>query len=449
MNTPLRHTFGSRLGLVLATAGSAVGLGNIWRFPYELGSNGGAVFLLVYVVCIVLLGLPTMLCEMVLGRRAQANATRAYGRGPWRYVGYLAVLTAFLIMGFYAVVAGWTLQYTYASLVGQLQGDPEYIGRYFEAFTHDSFIPVAWTAGFVLLTHLTIVGGVQKGIERMSKWLMPLLFLLLVVLVGCSLALPGSKVGLDFLFRPDWSKLSARTVFDALGQTFFSLSIAMGCLITYASYFSRKVRLDRVAVQTAGIDTMVAVMAGLIIFPAAFSVGIKPDAGPSLIFITLPNVFEQAFALVPWLGNVVGALFYVLLAVAALTSLISLHEAPTAFVIEEFGISRRSAARWVSVLTIVSGTLCSLSLGPVDALSVGGRSLFDFLDYLTADYLLIIGGLLMVIYVGWVMPKESLREEMTNFGAHRFRAFGWFRFCVRFICPIGIVLVFLHQLGII
>ena len=278
---------------------------------------------------------------------------------------------------------------------------------------------------------------------------MPLLFLLLLVLVGCALSLPGSREGVRFFLRPDFSVFSVHTLFEALGQTFFSLSVGMGCLVTYASYFGPSVPLGHSALQTAALDTLVAILAGLIIFPATFSVGVMPDAGPSLIFITLPSVFQQAFSAFPWLGILVGSVFYILLVLAALTSLISLHEGPTAFVHEEFHISRRAAARWVTVLAMVSGTLCSLSLGKGTWLHIGKRSLFDFLDYLTADYLLILGGLLTVIYVGWVLPEDTLRAEMTNHGAHRFRIYPLFRFAVRYVCPVSIVLIFLHQLGVI
>jgi len=445
--TEARGKFASKAGVVLATAGSAVGLGNIWRFPYETGMNGGAAFILIYLLCLIALGLPAMLCEFVVGRRAQRNATRAYGGWPWKLTGCLGVLTGFLIMGFYSVVAGWTLQYIFASVAGQLHGDVDYIRQYFNDFVANPWKSVFWTVFFILLTHVIITRGVQRGIERASKVMMPLLFLLLLLLVVCALLLPGSSEGVKFLLRPDFSKVSADTVFDALGQTFFSLSTGMACLVTYASYFDRDVHLVRSGVQIAVIDTMVAVLAGLIIFPAAFAVGVQPDAGPSLIFITLPNVFGQAFAAVPVVGWLMSIIFYILLMLAALTSIISMHETPTAFVAEEFHLSRRIAALLVTLPAMVVGVLSSLSLGSVPSLRLFGMTLFDSLDYITANVLLTLGGLLTLLYVGWVMPRGDVHEQISNGGRLRARYFPVFMFLVRYISPICMALIFLHQLG--
>ena len=442
-----RGTFASKLGIVLATAGSAVGLGNIWRFPYETGMNGGAAFLLIYLGCMLMLGLPAMLCEFIVGRQAQQNATRAYGGWPWKIVGYMGVFTGFIIMGFYSVVAGWTLQYVFAAIAGHLQGNADYIREYFADFTNHPIKPVMWTLLFLCITHFVIVHGVQKGIERASKIMMPVLFVLLLVLVVCSLMLPGSMKGVEFLFHPDFSKVTPSTFFDALGQTFFTLSTGMACLVTYASYFGRDVNLTRSAFQIAAIDTLVAVLSGLLIFPAAFSVGVQPDAGPSLIFITLPNVFQQAFAAVPVVGYVIGILFYILLVLAALTSIISMHETPTAFVSEEFGLGRRNGARIVTVLAMIAGALCSLSLGPVPELQLFGKSLFDFFDFLSANVLLTLGGFLTSIYVGWVMPHKAVHDQMTNWGTLSNRYFHVFVFAVKYVCPVGMLFIFLHQFG--
>ena len=442
-----RGAFSTKLGIVLATAGSAVGLGNIWRFPYETGMNGGAAFLLVYLLCLLVLGLPAMLCEFVVGRHVQRNASRAYGGWPWKIVGYMGIITGFLIMGFYSVVAGWTLQYVYAAIAGHLRGDAGYIQQYFSDFTNNPVKPVVWTVVFVLLTHFIVIRGVQRGIEKASRIMMPILFLLLLLLMVCSLSLPGSMSGVEFLFSPDFSKIDRGTFLNALGQTFFSLSTGMACLVTYSSYFGRDVNLTRSAVQIAVIDTLVAILSGLVIFPAAFSVGVQPEAGPSLIFITLPNVFQQAFSAVPALGYVIGIVFYVLLALAALTSIISMHETPTAFVSEEFNIGRKNGARIVTVLAMIVGALCSLSLGPVPQLQLFGKSLFDFFDYLTANILLTFGGFLTSIYVGWVLPRQVVRDQITNWGMLSQGVYHVFLFMARFVCPLGIALVFLHQLG--
>ena len=444
-----RGNFASKIGIILATAGSAVGLGNIWRFPYEAGENGGAAFIIIYLCCIFLLGVPAMLCEFIIGHRAQANASRAYGGMPWKMVGYMGVFTGFIIMGFYSVVAGWTLQYAFASIVGNLSGNAEFFKEYFVEFSNDPVKLIMWTMVFMVVTHYVIIHGVQRGIERASKLMMPILFFLLLVLVVSSLMLPGAMKGVEFLLRPDFSKVTHNTLLEALGQAFFSLSVGMACLCTYASYFGKHVNLTRSAFQIAGIDTLVAILSGLLIFPAAFSVGIEADSGPSLIFITLPNVFQQAFASVPWLGYVVSIVFYLLLVLAALTSIISMHETPTAFVSEEFGMKRKSAARLVTFFAMITGALCSLSLGALPQLQLFGKSLFDFFDFLSANILLTAGGFFTCIYVGWVMPKQTIIDEITNGGTLRVSLLKVLMILVKFVCPIAIFIIFLHQFNLI
>ena len=447
-----RGNFGSKIGVVLATAGSAVGLGNVWRFPYVTGENGGAAFILIYLICIVLMGIPVMLCEFIIGRHAQANTARAYtmlsGGRPWKWVGYLGVLTGSLIIGYYCVVSGWTLQYVFGSLAGHMSGGREYFQQYFNDFSTHPVKPVLWMALFVLVAHFIIVRGVQRGIERASKAMMPLLFILLLVLVACSLCLPGSWKGVEFLFKPEFSKVTDSTFLEALGQAFYSMSIAMGCLCTYASYFARQTNLMRSAVQIAAIDTMVAILSGLLIFPAAMSVGVQPDSGPSLIFITLPNVFEQAFASVPVIGYVFSVLFYLLLAIAALTSIISLHEVPTSFLSEELHIGRKKAAAIVTACCIMMGSLCSLSLEGYAWLQPLGLSLFDFLDKFTANICLTLGGFLTCLFVGWYIPHKVVRDELTNWGTLRAHFFHGFVLAVKYVCPLCILLIFLHQLGL-
>ena len=452
MSQKERANFGSKLGIILATAGSAVGLGNVWRFPYMTGQNGGGTFILIYILCVLLLGIPCMVSEFIIGRHAQANTARAYGKlggRGWALVGGLGVLTGFLITGYYAVVSGWCLQYLYASLAGQLKGDPAYVAHYFENFSQDPLLPVFWTVVILGITCFVIVRGVEKGIERASKMLMPTLFILLLVIVVASCLLPGGGQGIAFLLKPDLSALDKDVFLGALGQSFYSLSIAMGCICTYASYFSRDTNLGKSAVQIAVIDSVVAVLAGLMIFPAAFSVGVNPDSGPSLIFITLPNVFQQAFVGMPVVGYVISLLFYGLLALAALTSLISLHEVSTAFCHEEFHLSRRTAAIAVTVTCAVIGTFCSLSLGRFDGLQLFGKSLFDVFDFVTGQIMLPVGGFLTSLFVGWYIPRKVVHDEFTNNGTLSGRLFGLFLFSVRFICPLGILLIFLHQFGII
>jgi len=318
-----RGNFGSKLGIVLATAGSAVGLGNIWRFPYMTGQNGGAAFLLTYVGCILLLGVPGMISEFIVGRHAQTNAARAYDKlsegRPWKLVGHLGILTSTIILGFYVVVAGWCLQYLFASISGQIQGDSQYVQQYFVDFSSNVWKPVLFGLLFILMTHLIVVRGVRGGIEKASKLLMPILLILLVILVIASCMLPGAMEGVKFLLYPDFSKINGNVALEALGQAFFSLSLGTACLCTYASYFSPKTNLLYSAGQIALLDTMIAILSGLLIFPAAAAVGISADSGPSLIFITLPNFFQQAFGSMPVVGYVVSIMFYALLVFGALT----------------------------------------------------------------------------------------------------------------------------------
>lgn len=447
-----RGNFGSKLGVILATAGSAVGLGNVWRFPFMTGQNGGAAFIILYIGCILLLGIPGMVSEFIIGRHAQANAYRAYGKMGgklWRGVGLLGIFTSTIILGFYAVVAGWCLQYLFASVGGQLTGDTEYVSQYFQTFSSDPLKPCLWGVIFVLITHLIVVRGVRHGIERASKILMPLLLVLLVVIVVASCLLPGAIEGVRFLLSPDFSKVTHSVLLEALGQAFFSLSLGTACLCTYASYFSRHTNLLRSATQIALLDTVIAILAGLMIFPAAFSVGVNPDSGPSLIFITLPNVFQQAFATMPTVGYVISILFYALLVFAALTSTISMHEIGTAFFHEELKMKRQSAAWILTIVCSVICVFCSLSVGAVDSLRLFGMPLMDFCDFLTAQVMLPAGALLTSLMVGWVVSRNVVRDEFTNHGIVSESLFPVWRFGVRYVVPLCILLIFLHQFGVI
>lgn len=452
-----RTGFGSKLGVILATAGSAVGLGNVWRFPYMAGENGGAVFIMIYLACVLLLGIPCMISEFIVGRHGQSNTARAYsklsGGSPWKLVGYMGVLTGFLITGYYAVVTGWCLQYIWASFIGQLQGTPDYFKTYFAELSSDPVRPVLWTFVMLGIAYLIIEHGVRDGIEKASKMMMPTLFILLLIIVVASCMLPNAGKGIEFLFKPDVSKMTGDVFLSALGQSFYSLSIAMGCLCTYASYFSRYTNLTTSATQIAIIDSVVAILAGLMIFPAAFSVGVNPDSGPSLIFITLPNVFSQAFAAIPIVGYFVSLLFFVLLSLAGLTSLMSLHEVSTAFFQEEFTLSRKKAALIVTISTAIIGAFCSLSLGATDSLVFGGKALFDWFDFITGQIFLPVVGFLTCIFIGWFVPHKVVREEFTNWGTLRSewyaRLFHIYLFLVKYICPMAILFIFLHQFGLL
>lgn len=448
-----RASFGSKIGMILATAGGAVGLGNVWRFPYMVGENGGAAFIIVYIICVLLLGIPCMVSEFIIGRHGAANTYRAYsevGNGrPWKLVGLLGVMTGVLIISYYAVVSGWCLQYVYASVAGQLHGDTTFVKNYFQLFSSDPVRPIFWLVAILLMTHYVIIHGIRGGIEKASKVLMPALFILLLVIVVASCMLPHAEKGIDFLFKPDFSKFDRGVFLSALGQSFYSLSIAMGCICTYASYYSRKTNLLGSALQISFIDTLVAILAGLMIFPAAFSVGINPGSGASLVFITLPNVFNQAFAGMPLLGWVVSLMFYLLLSLAALTSLISLHEVGTAFFYEELHISRRKGAAIVTAATMVVGVFCSLSLTNCDGLQIAGKPLFEVFDFVTGQIFLPVGGFLTCVFLGWFVPRKLVKDEFTNWGTVSTRLFPVFLFLVRFVCPVAILCIFMHQFGVI
>ncbi len=448
-----RATLGGKLSAVLVAAGSAVGLGNVWRFPTMAGDNGGGAFMVIYILCVVVLGLPLMLAEFSVGRSTRLNAVGAFRKlnRRWSFLGYNSVLAAFLILGFYYVVSGWTLDYFVHSVTGDIArySTPGEYRSLFENFKIHPWRPVLYAWIFVLTTHAVIALGVQKGIERSAKILMPLLLVVLVVLALHSLMMPGSDKGVSFLFHPDFQKVTPRTVLAALGQAFFSLSIGMGCMVTYASYFNRETDLRRTAVNVAVLDTFVALLAGLVIFPAAYSVGIfstaeMPSAGPDLIFITLPAIFDS----MSW-GMVWASVFFLLLMVAALTSTISLHEVVTAYLHEEWHLNRRGAAGLTTVSMLVLSALASLSLGVLRDWQICGLTLFDSLDFLTANIMMPVGGLLTCIFVGWFFDKRRLYGELTNRGRLRCRIIHPILFMLRWVCPVILVLVFLDNLGLL
>lgn len=449
-----RGNFGSKLGVILASAGSAVGLGNIWRFPYETGNHGGAAFILIYLGCILLLGLPIMIAEFLIGRHSQANTARAYQilapGTQWRWVGRMGVLAGFLILGYYSVVAGWTLEYIFEAVSNSFAGKTpaEFISS-FQSFSSNPWRPALWLTLFLLATHFIIVKGVEKGIEKSSKIMMPTLFIIILILVGCSVTLPGAGKGIEFLLKPDFSKVDGNVFLGAMGQAFFSLSLGMGCLCTYASYFSKNTNLTRTAFSVGIIDTFVAVLAGFIIFPAAFSVRIQPDAGPSLIFITLPNVFQQAFSGIPILAYIFSVMFYVLLALAALTSTISLHEVVTAYLHEEFNFTRGKAARLVTTGCILLGILCSLSLGVTKEFTIFGLGMFDLFDFVTAKLMLPLGGLLISIFTGWYLDKKLVWSEITNNGTLKVPTYKLIIFILKYVAPIAISVIFINELGLL
>ena len=448
----MRTNFG-KIGVILATAGSAVGLGNVWRFPTMAGQDGGSAFIIIYLLFTLMLGVPGMIVEFIVGRHGQSNAFRSYASSSrhkwWGIVGAMGVLSSSMILGFYSVVAGWCIYYLYASLLGHALGDAGYCADMFSRLSTDAVTPAVLSVMFIFLTYVIVSRGVKRGIEKASNLLMPLLFLLLVILVVASCMLPGAMQGVEFLLKPDFSKVTSRVCLDAMGQAFFSLSLGTACLCTYASYFSRQTNLGKSAVQIAGIDVLVAILSGLIIFPAAFSVGVSPDSGPSLIFITLPNVFQQAFGSLPAVGYVISIIFYALLSLAALTSTISMHEIGTLFFAEEMNMSRSKAAVFITILCSVFGVLCSWSLGAHPEIALFGKSLFDCFDFVTGQVLLPLGGFLTCLLVGWFVPLDIVRGEFTNEGTVLRTVFPIFLWTVRITAPICILFIFLNQFGLI
>ncbi len=449
-----RGTFGGQMAGVLVIAGSAIGLGNIWRFPYELGRNGGAVWLIIYILCIVCFGLPLMISEFAVGRNAQSNTARAFGAmgggKAWKLVGLLGVTAGTLILCYYGVVAGWALEYLLQAGVNGFAGKTtEMFVNDFQSFAADPLKPIICMIVFMLITLGVILAGVEKGIERGSKIMMPVLFVFIVILAVLCTMLPGAEKGISFLFKPDFGRITSSSVFSAMGQCFFSLSLCMGCICTYASYFRGEDKLVRNAVNAVVIDTIIAILAGIIVFSTAFSVGIEPDAGPSLVFITLPNVFQQVFAGRPILCYAFSLMFYLLLFIATLTSAMGLLEVPTIYLKEEYRIRRRYSSVISTVFCIIVGVACSLSMGIWSEYTVCGMTLFDLFDYVTAKVMLPVGGILVAIYTGWICDEKKLKEQVTNRGTIALRFYKIYRILLRYVVPVAIFAVFFNQIGII
>ena len=451
MQTTGRGNFGSRLGVILASAGSAVGLGNIWRFPTEVGRNGGAAFILIYLCCVFLLALPVMISEFIVGRSSRANTVGAYralapGK-PWVVAGFMGVLGGILVLSFYSVVAGWTLHYTIQSFGLKLMGNQDF-GEVFNTFVTNPWKPLVYQFVFLLLTHFVVARGVESGIERFSKVMMPVLLAIILLLSCFSLTLPGARDGLTFLLKPDFSKVTTKVVLSAMGQAFFSLSVGIGCLATYASYFKRETRLVNSALSVCAIDSMVAILSGFIIFPAAFSVaGVQVDSGPGLVYITLPHVFNMVFENIPFIGYLFSGLFYILLLLAALTSTISMHEIATAFFRENYKLSRRVSATVVTLICLLLGTACCLSFGPWSEVKIWGMGFFDLFDFLTAKFMMPLGGILITMFVEWYLDRKLVVDELTNGGTLKVRGLSFLLFLVRWVAPIGVGVVFLNELA--
>ncbi|MEE1183541.1 MAG: sodium-dependent transporter [Paludibacteraceae bacterium] len=446
MKTENRGNFSSKIGVILATVGTAVGLGNVWRFPYIVGENGGGAFLVIYILSLLLLGIPGVIAEFIVGRHSHANAVDSFKKlapkTKWHWIGYSGVLAGFLIMGYYAVVVGWTLEYLTQAILGNLSGmTVEQYGQVFDQFAGHPYWPLVWMVIVMLISTFVVARGVSGGIEKISNVLMPVFFLIILVMVANSFFLPAAGQGMKYLFLPNFSELEPVAILIAIGQTFFSLSLGMGCLITYSSYFKKDVSLAKTATQVVSIDAMVAILSAMIIFPAVFSFGMQPTEGPSLVFKVLPNVFQQ----MP-LGTLWSILFYALLFIAAITSLISLLEVVTAYIYENTSLTRRKAAFIVTGMVSVLGVFASMSFGLLQDVTLFGKTFFDLLDFVTASILLPVGGFFISIFVGWFLDKRIIATELRikHPKAHLF--IKGYIYMLRFFVPACIFAVFLYSL---
>ena len=437
-STVKRENWGSRFGFLMAAAGSAVGLGNIWRFPYLTGENGGGAFIIIYLSCVLVIGLSVMIAEFAVGRRSNLAAVGAYkSRSPrWTFAGVLGVLSAFFIMGFYPVVGGWSVAYIGKTLTG-LISNPAAIEATFGEFITSPAQPLVWMLIYMLLNVVIVARGIAGGIEKASTVLMPTLFILFIFVSIRSVSLPGAGAGLEFLFKPDFSMVTGQTFLAALGQSFFSLSLGMGCMITYGSYLSKEENLQTNALLVTMMDTGVALLAGIAIFPALFAFGMEPTAGPGLVFVVVPAIFAEMGGF----GTVLSLIFFVAFSVAALTSSVSLLEVVVAYLMDERGMKRKPAVYLTSVIMTILCVLSSLSMGTLSGVEIFGVGFFDLFDILTDKIFLAIGGMLLAIFVGWVLDKEDLKDELTNGGTIQFGLFELWYNIVKFVIPVAIGLV--------
>ena len=444
-----RVGFATRLGAIAAAVGSAVGLGNIWRFPYEAGVNGGGAFILVYIACILVMGIPVILSEFVIGRSTHSNMKSALlklspGKKYYLFT-YICIFGSFVVIGFYSVVCGWIIEYLYQAALGNLSGhsSQEY-NDMFTALVSSPWRCVGWTVLFLILNFMVMSRGIAQGIERVASIMMPLLFLILIVFCVNSLLLPGASEGLKFLFSPDFSQLTMKGVLDAFGQAFLSLSIGISCLVTYSSYFKDDTSLVKDAATVGILDTLVAILSGVMIFPAVFTFGVEPTAGPRLIFEVLPGIFQQMTG-----GYIWALLFFLLVFFASLTSTISLSEIPITFMIEEHKLSRPRAIAWTALFTFVLAVLAALSFNVLDDIKIFGKSIFDAMDYTASNVFMLIGGLFTAVYVGWILDRKVLHEQLTNGGRLKGAMEPYFVFCLRYVAPVSIFFIFLYLTGII
>ncbi|WP_425802532.1 sodium-dependent transporter [Desulfitobacterium sp. Sab5] len=445
-----REGFSSSVGVIAATLGSAVGLGNIWKFPYVTGQNGGAAFILIYLIAALLISAPIMLSELMIGRKTHANAVGAFKtlakHEPWFLVGVSGVISSFLIMAFYSCVAGWVFSYVFKAVAGTIEStSPQQTFAVFQTLVNGVGEPLFWQLFVLAFTGTIIMAGVSKGIERVTKALMPILFVLLLIVDIRSLTLPGASQGLKFLFQPDFSKISISVILAALGLAFFKLSVGMGTMTTYGSYMGENENLPKTVLTVMLSDTLVSIMAGIAIFPAVYAFGFKPDAGPSLLFITIPTVFSS----MPF-GRFFMILFFILVAVAATGAILSLLEVPVAYIVEEYKISRRMATLGTIMAIALVGSTATLSTTLLSQMHIFGKNFFDLYDFVTSNILLPLGGIFFAIFVGWRWGFEDMFEVFSNHGRLKNEGLARIYFIlVKFFAPVAIALVLLTGLGFI
>ena len=441
-----RDNFGSRFGALVAMAGSAVGLGNLWRFPYLVGENGGAAFIIVYVALCFLICLPIFISEFVIGRRSQKNAFAAFrdlsGGSKWKWLGLVTIIVPMIVLSYYSVIGGWSVDYLMKAVTLSFTGNADK-AQMFSSLVTSTWTPLIAHTVFLLITAVIVAYGIKGGIERFSKVMMPLLFVIVLSIAVYALTLPGAQKGVDYLFNPDFSKIDGKSVAAALGQAFFSLSLGFGTILTYASYVSKIENIMFQSTATAVSDLLFAMIAGVAIMPAVFAFGLSPESGPGLVFETLPRVFGQMPA-----GGFIAILFFVALLVAAVTSSISMMEVAVSYLVEEKKISRKKACAIIFAICWVVGALCSLSFGPLSHIKIGDGGLFDFFDNLSSNILMTLGSLLTVLFVGWRLKKTDVYDEFTNGGSlsKNVGLFGMLWFLIRYVCPIAIAFIFVYGL---
>lgn len=446
MDSKQREEFSSNLVVILAMAGSAIGLGNIWRFPYMVGEYGGAAFIIIYTISCLFIALPIFFAETIIGRRGRSDTFGSIKKlapgSRWHFLGFLTIVTPIIVLSYYSVVGGWSIHYLFRSFspLFSTQGTSS-----FAEFISSAEAPILSHSIFIILVAAVVLAGIRKGIEKFNKLTMPMLFLLILVIVVYSLTLPGATKGVEYLVHPDFSKITPDVITAALGQAFFSLSLGVGTVLTYASYMRKRDNILVLGLGTAGFDLFFALLAGFAVMPAVFAAGISPASGPGVVFETLPFVFSKMGGAAIWLTVTISAIFFLSVLFAALTSAISMMEVGVAYLVEERGLKRSRAVVAISIFAWIVGILCSLSFGPLADVHIFGNSIFDFLDKLCSNWMMPLGGLLFTLFVGWKMPSAEVLDEFSNGGKKKFNVavYPVVRFLLRYVVPVAIVVIFI------